>query len=115
MTSINTQEKWPDQPPRIECITAIVRSIAEHSHLVRWGGHVKERMSERGIDTQDLFTVLRKGDVKGEVSAGTRSNEWHCKLTYACDYPDSNREIGVVVLVQNSERIFVKTVEWEDI
>ncbi len=68
-------------------------------------------MEERGIDRLDVIRVLKFGEIKGEVEPGRSAGEWKCKMAHR---PKGSREIGVATVVLNSERLFLKTVEWED-
>lgn len=93
-------------------LIAMVRSVAEDSANVKFGMHALERMEERGITTLDALRVLRQGDLKGGIEAGTHVGEWKCKIVRQMR---GSREIGVVTVVMSSGRLFIKTVEWEDL
>jgi hypothetical protein len=69
-------------------------------------------MDERGIDTNDALRVLRTEDIVGEIEAGKYPGEWKCKVV---ERRKKAREIGVVTIVMRQERLFIKTVEWEDL
>jgi len=69
-------------------------------------------MEERGITTLDALRVLRSGDIKGSIEAGNSKGEWRCKIVKQMK---GAREIGVVTIVISTGRLFVKTVEWEDL
>ena len=56
--------------------------------------------------------VLRKGDVKGDIEAGKNPGEWKVKVVKQIK---GRREIGVIVLIMRQSRLFIKTVEWEDL
>ena len=68
-------------------------------------------MIERGITDRDALSVLRNGDIKGPISAGQSGGEWQCKVH--CEI-EGAREMGVATIVIGTERLFIKTVEWED-
>jgi hypothetical protein len=55
--------------------------------------------------------VLRGGDIRGLIEAGKAKGEWKCKVVMNLK---GSREIGVVTIVVNGQRLFIKTVEWED-
>lgn len=93
-------------------LLAMVRTAAADSANVKFGMHALERMEERGITTLDALRVLRQGDLKGGIEAGTQRGEWKCKIVRQIK---GSREIGVVTVVMSSGRLFIKTVEWEDL
>ena len=68
-------------------------------------------MEERGIDTLDVLRVLRTGDIVGDIEAGKFEGEWKCKVV---ERRKRAREIGVATIIIRQDRLFVKTVEWED-
>lgn len=69
-------------------------------------------MEERDITTLDALRVLRSGDIVGDVKAGMSTGEWKCKVVAR---KKGSRAIGVATVVLRSGRLFVKTVEWEDL
>ncbi len=73
--------------------------------------HAQERGPEREIFDHDVLVILRKGSIKGPVTV-TKYGEWKCKIVWRLR---GNRDAGVVVVIQPSDRLFVKTVEWEDL
>lgn len=92
-------------------IAAIVRNLACQSGTIGWSNHVLERMEQRGISRLDVIRVLQFGDVKGAVEAGANEGEVKVKMAFK---PKGRREIGVVTIVMRLQRLFLKTVEWED-
>jgi hypothetical protein len=90
----------------------MVRRISVDSGNVMFGNHALDRMEERGITTLDALRVLRNGDIKGSIEAGKNIGEWRCKIVKQMK---GTREIGVVTIVMSAGRLFVKTVEWEDL
>jgi hypothetical protein len=100
------------RPPRPERLTHIIRFLAEDSDRVILSDHARERMDERDIVDVDVFRVLRKGSLKGAIEPGKRPREWRCKMV---DRIRGAREVGVVTVVIQEERLFVVTVEWEDL
>ena len=76
-----------------------------------FGNHARERMLEREIDDVDVLRVLRSGNIKGEPEPA-EPGEWKCKVTKPTK---GTRDVGVVVIILRSKRLFVKTVEWEDL
>lgn len=69
-------------------------------------------MEERGISTLDALRVLRDGEIQGGIDAGRSKGEWKCKIIRRMK---GTREIGVVTVVSSAGRLYVKTVEWEDL
>lgn len=69
-------------------------------------------MEERDIPIRIALNVLRGGSVFGPIEPGQMQGEWRAKLVMAVK---GRRDVGVVVLLVKENRIFVKTVEWEDI
>lgn len=100
------------RPPRPERLTRIVRSLAEDSDRVIVGDHARDRMEERDILDVDVFRVLRKGTLKGPIEPGKKFGEWRCKMV---ERIRGAREVGVVTVVVREQKLFVVTVEWEDL
>lgn len=69
-------------------------------------------MHERGIADWVAVEVMRLGYAKGTTTAGANPGEWKIKM---CREVKGRREVGVVVLTVKNARLFVKTVEWEDL
>jgi hypothetical protein len=69
-------------------------------------------MVERGITDRDAISVLRTGELRGNIEPGTTRGEWKCKFVAPIK---GSREVGVVAVVLVNGRLFVKTVEWEDL
>ena len=99
-------------PPRPERILETIRRVAATSENVFLSEHAQDRMFERDISDLDVFRVLRKGQIKGRVENGKRAGEWKVKIV---DQLKGSREAGVVTIVIGQKRLFVLTVEWEDI
>lgn len=102
--------------PRPSELERTIRELAQVSANVRWRSqcyetHCESRMQWRDISDAMMFEVLRTGFIKGEIEAGRQPGEWKAKMTKQMK---GRREIGVVTLVINQRRLFVKTVEWED-
>lgn len=93
-------------------LEAMVHKAAMDSANVKFGTHALERMDERGITTLDALRVLKSGHLSGRVDSGSHAGEWKCKLVKQMR---GSREIGVVTVVLKNGRLFVKTVEWEDL
>lgn len=98
--------------PRVSDLEATIRKIAAGPDSPSISAHAWERMEERGITTLDILRVLRVGSIKGGLEAGKNAGEWKCKVVAKTK---GSREIGVVTVVINRARLFVKTVEWEDL
>jgi hypothetical protein len=93
-------------------LLAMVQAAAADSANVKFSNHALDRMEERGIATMDALRVLRGGSIKGAIEAGKAKGEWKCKVVKPMK---GAREIGVITIVMAAGRLFVKTVEWEDL
>jgi hypothetical protein len=91
--------------------TRRIRQTAGKTENVIIGQHALERMEERGITDAQVYEVLRKGLVT-EPPALNELGEWKCKIVKQLR---GGREAGVVTIILKSGRLFVKTVEWEDV
>jgi len=89
-----------------------VRALAADSANIKWSFHAQERMIERGIELRVALTVIRTGQIRGDLEAGQNDGEWKANIVRALH---GIREVGTVVLVISDARILVKTVEWEDL
>ena len=74
--------------------------------------HVEGRMELRDIDHMMMFEVLRTGYLEGDIVPGKNPGEWKAKMVKKMK---GNRELGVVTIVIRNTRLFIKTVEWEDV
>ena len=90
---------------------AIIRFLAKATDRVIFSDHVEERMEERGISDLDVFRVLERGYLKGDIRPGINVGEWVCKVAYKLR---GSRELGVITVVVQSEHLWLNTVEWED-
>lgn len=88
-----------------------IRQIASVTQNVIWGAHARARMAERDLLDIDILRVLRGGYVE-EAPEKTPSGEWKCKVTLKIR---GGRTAGVVVILLRNDRLFLKTVEWEDL
>ena len=110
--------KRPRQPPAkvIAFRTATrelehkIRELAKDSGNILWGGHIRERMEERGFVSDDVLRVLRFGYARGEPER-TEQGEWKIKMVHRIK---GARDAGVVTIILHDDRLFLKTVEWED-
>lgn len=98
--------------PRSTQLLAMIRGTAKDSRYVYFGDHALVRMEERGITTLDALRVLRNGEIEGEIEAGKNVGEWKCKVVAKIK---GNREVGVITVTMHTGRLFIKTVEWEDL
>lgn len=103
--------------PRISDLEKVIRDLALDSRNVRWRAssyatHAESRMNWRDITDKMMFEVLRSGFIKGEIEPGRNPGEWKAKMVKQMK---GTREVGVVTLVINRQRLFIKTVEWEDL
>lgn len=88
-----------------------IQQIALVTENVILGHHALERMAEREIFDVDVFRVLRSGYVD-DPPEQTAKDEWKCKVTLKIR---GGRTAGVVTIILHSGKLFVKTVEWEDL
>ena len=93
-------------------LEAIIHEIATADRHVYLGTHARERMAERDITRVDALRVLQRGSISGGVMPGKKPGEWKCKVVARLK---GSREIGVVTIVVEEKKLFVKTVEWEDL
>lgn len=98
--------------PKPQQLLAQIRQAAADSRNVGFSNHALDRMEERDITTLDALRVLQSGEISGEITAGRSLGEWKCKVVAR---KRGSREIGVATVVLKSGRLFVKTVEWEDL
>lgn len=88
-----------------------IRELAEVTENVVFGPHARQRMKEREIFDIDVLRVLRKGFVD-DAPEMTERGEWKCKVTLKIR---GGRTAGVVTIFLHNGRLFIKTVEWEDV
>ena len=90
----------------------LIQQLARNTSRIAWSRHALDRMVERDIIDRVVIDVLRTGYVKGEIEPGKGPGEWKAKV---CKEVKGRREVGVVTIVMRAKRLFVKTVEWEDL
>lgn len=88
-----------------------IREIALVTENVILGNHARKRMIERELFDVDVFRILRQGHVD-DVPELTDSKEWKCKITMKIR---GGRTAGVVTIILHNGKLFVKTVEWENL
>jgi Domain of unknown function (DUF4258) len=88
-----------------------IREIAKVTANVMFGDHALRRMNEREIVDVDVYRTLRDGYVD-EAPERTKHGEWQCKVTLKIR---GGRTAGVVTIILHNGKLFVKTVEWEDL
>ena len=88
-----------------------IHAIAEHSGNVIFGDHARDQMVKREIFDSDVLRVLRSGHVD-EAPRKTKHGEWQCKVVLKIR---GIRSVGVVTIILHGDRLFLKTVEWEDL
>ncbi|MCJ2180805.1 DUF4258 domain-containing protein [Novosphingobium album (ex Hu et al. 2023)] len=98
--------------PKTAELEAEIRLLAENDERVFFGPHARERMEERGISRLEALRVLRKGHADGPIEVGKKPGEYKVKMVARLK---GSREIGVVTILIERRRLFVKTVEWEDL
>ena len=90
----------------------LIRKLAERSQNVVFSHHAMLRMEQRTISLMDVFNVLTKGFVEATPKPAKSHGEWVCKVVR---HARGNRDIGVITILIREERLFIKTVEWEDL
>ena len=88
-----------------------IRKAALASENIIWGKHALDRMEERGITDVQVLEILRNGMVV-DLPDKTDLDEWQCKIVKELR---GKRKAGVVVIILHLDRLFLKTVEWEDV
>ena len=88
----------------------IINEAAQHTATVVFGDHALQRMAERGVLDVEVYRILRTGYVT-EWPERTDKGEWKCKVVKKLR---GHREVGVITIIVNRNRLFIKTVEWED-
>jgi hypothetical protein len=104
--------KVADFRPRPADITKSIRHLALDTGNIGWSDHVLEQMEYRDIQDTDVLHVLRTGEIYGDIVSGRSPGEWKCKIVAKIK---ANRDVGVVTVVCNGQRLFLKTAEWEDL
>lgn len=105
------KRKIKDFRPRIADLTKIINQLALDTGKISWSKHAQDQMYERDISDTNALRVLRNGDIEGDIVPGRSAGEWKCKMVAMIK---GNRDVGVVTVVVNGQRLFIKTVEWED-
>lgn len=85
--------------------------MSADSDSIIWGDHALERMDERGITDIQVLEILRSGMVI-ESPSKSEFGEWQCKIIKELR---GRRSAGVVTIFLHNGRLFLKTVEWEDL
>ena len=96
------------RPDRAE---RIVHEIAMDTKNVIIGNHALIRLAEREISDIELYRLLQTGHVTEEPTR-TKRKEWKCKVVKQLK---GNREAGAITIILHNGKLFVKTVEWEDL
>lgn len=98
--------------PKLADIESTIKGLADADLRVYLSRHAIERMEQRSITRIDVIRVLKRGHIDGDISPGDNPGEWKCKVVANVK---GSRDIGVVTLVIGSDKLLVKTVEWEDL
>lgn len=88
-----------------------VRELAKNTSNLVWTDHIKERMEQRGIDSDAVLRILRDGDVEGEPIETNTPGDWKIKMARKMG---NGRVAGVVTVLVQNNRLVLKTAEWED-
>jgi hypothetical protein len=87
-----------------------IRAAAANSDNVIISFHALDRMEQRDIFDVQVFEILRTGIVV-ENPELTEYNEWKCKVLKKLR---GARAAGVITVIMQTGKLFIKTVEWED-
>src|SRR5262245_24393731 len=88
-----------------------VRELAKDSSNLVWTDHIKERMAERGIDSDAVLRIVRGGDVEEEPTPTDTPGDWNVKMVRKMA---TGRCAGVIMVLVQNTRLVLKTAEWED-
>jgi hypothetical protein len=103
----------PRKTPHPGDLIKLIRRLAA-AGAVGFSYHAfDERSEERGIDISDALLVLKNGMIKGKIRPGAKTGEWKCKVVDRIE--GSSRWLGVVTVVIGERRLFIVTLEWEDL
>lgn len=83
-----------------------------------WTEHAKERMKERGINTQNILHLLASEFELSETAQSSRSDEGFFKYTIFCAHSiiNKDRKYGAVIIPSlSTPAVKIITVMWEDI
>jgi len=109
----NQQPEIVELRPKPGDLEQTVHRLAEDSSNVSWSNHAIDQMLDRSISDLQALKVLRTGLIDlDDIEPGKNPGEWKCKMVANIK---GNRDVGVATLVVNGQRLFVKTVEWEDL
>lgn len=88
-----------------------IHKAALKTENVIFGDHIQERMEERGITDVQVLDILRTGMIFDQPEL-TDFGEWKCKIVKELR---GRRDAGVIVVILTNSKLFLKTVEWEDL
>jgi hypothetical protein len=94
----------------VQAAVRIIKQRATSSGNVILTYHAQERMEERGINLDDVLTILRKGS----VYAAPRKNDlgdWQAEMERRMP---GGRDVVAVTVIPLGDRLVVKTVMWRD-
>lgn len=102
--------------PTARIVAPLSRTIREYaavSERVFFSNHARERMEEREITDIEVIRVLKFGEIAGQPWREEKSEDMACKVVMR---QAGGRILGVVTIVVTlTERLLIKTVEWEDL
>lgn len=87
-----------------------IQKLAQITENVIFSTHARQRMDEREFIDIDVLRILRTGSIEGWPEV-TERNEWKCKMVLEMR---GGRTAGVITIILHKEKLFIKTVEWED-
>lgn len=90
---------------------ARIRELAQLSENIIFGDEALDDMVERSITDVQVLEILLGGFVADRPEA-TEFGDWKCKVTKELR---GRREAAAVVVIMRNARLFLKSVEWEDV
>jgi hypothetical protein len=112
MTQESGKPKVTKFRPKAADLARQVHELAKATENIGWSKHVREQMEARDISDHDVLKVLRTGSIEGDIVSGQAAGEWKCKMVARIK---GNRDVGVVTVVCDGKRLWLKTAEWEDL
>jgi hypothetical protein len=100
------------KPPHPGDLIKTIRSLASDDKMTFTEHALNERMPERGIELADVLSILRLGDIEGDIEPGKKPGEWKCLVRGRLEW--ASRDAGVATVVVKKDRLIIITTEWMD-
>ncbi len=108
-TPIRRPIRW--ERLRTDEAETLIRERARVTANVIIGDHAFDRVEERSITQVDVYEILRTGMVD-EAPQKNLDGDW--EVTVVKRMPGTRRAGVVTIIFRESNKLFVKTVEWMD-